>query len=91
MVLSMDTLKAFSANLNFHVGPGQAPGITFPLVQGMGFVSGIYKGLKPLIQSSVLFRSFQRISPSPQPGMAKYKIVLEDGRTVNQPLWFSRT
>ncbi|KAI9716681.1 MAG: hypothetical protein M1812_005219 [Candelaria pacifica] len=79
-VLSMDTLKTFSANLNMLPIPGAPPAITFPLVQGMGFVTGIYNGAVPLVQSSVFFRTVNRMQ-SPYVGVIKYKIVLEDGKT----------
>ncbi len=79
-VLSMDSLKAFSANLNLLPVPGAPPAITFPLVQGMGFVTGIYSGTVPLVQSSVFFNTIDRVQ-SPHVGVVKYRIVLEDGKT----------
>lgn len=84
-VLSMDTLKAFSANLNIHPRSGAPAAITFPLVQGIGFVTGIYKGARPVFQSGVLFRSLSPRLPGPRSGMFKYRIVLEDGKTVKAP------
>ncbi|KAH9216116.1 family 81 glycosyl hydrolase [Leptodontidium sp. 2 PMI_412] len=79
--ISMDSLTAFSANINLSPGAGAAPVITFPLVQGMGFVTGIYTGGTPLLQSGVFFRSITRASTDPKPGVTKYTILLEDGKT----------
>ncbi|KAH6724355.1 glycoside hydrolase family 81 protein [Leptodontidium sp. MPI-SDFR-AT-0119] len=79
--ISMDSLTAFSANINLSPGAGAAPVITFPLVQGMGFVTGIYTGGTPILQSGVFFRSITRASTDPKPGVTKYTILLEDGKT----------
>ncbi|KAH0544374.1 hypothetical protein FGG08_001515 [Glutinoglossum americanum] len=79
--ITLDTLKAFSVNLNLHTQAGAPPGVTFPLVQGMGFVTAVYHSLTPRIESSNLFRSFTQVSVDPRLGLAKYKVVLEDGKT----------
>ena len=41
MSLTMDTLTAFSANVNLIPDGAAKPAIRFPLVQGMGFVTAI--------------------------------------------------
>lgn len=76
-VLISDTLQAFSANANFLPNPNSPSRITIPLVQGMGFVTGIYAHLQPSIESGVGFR---RVIPacSTRSGMFKYCITLED-------------
>ena len=51
-----------------------------PLVQGMGFVTGLFDNLTPVFESGVFFRTVTRVSTS-KPGFAKYRITLEDGRT----------
>lgn len=79
-VLTSDTLLAFSANANLSPDPGSSTQIKFPLVQGMGFVTGIYSNLQPAIQSSVFFRSVVPVG-SPRPGVFKYRIMLEDGKS----------
>lgn len=76
-VLTSDTLQAFSANANLSPYAGSSTRITFPLVQGMGFITGIYSSLQPAIQSSVFFRSVVPVV-SPRPGIFKYRITLED-------------
>ena len=79
-VLTSDTLQAFSANANLAPSAGSSRKITFPLVQGMGFVTGVYTGLQPAIQSSVFFRSIV-FAGSPRPGIFKYRISLEDNKS----------
>lgn len=55
--LTTDTLTGFSVNVNLNkvTSSGTSKVITFPLVQGMGFVTGIYSNGTPLLQSSVAF------------------------------------
>ncbi|KAL9028639.1 MAG: hypothetical protein Q9196_003031 [Gyalolechia fulgens] len=79
-VLTTDSLRAFSANANLLPQAGSSSKITFPLVQGMGFVTGIYTSLQPAIQSSVFFRSVSTAAASGN-GIFKYQITLEDGKS----------
>lgn len=76
-VLVSDTLQAFSANAILLPNSNSPRRITIPLVQGMGFVTGIYSHLQPSIESSVRFR---KVMParSTLSGMFKYCITLED-------------
>jgi endo-1,3(4)-beta-glucanase len=73
-------LKAFSVKVNLLPRVGSPGKITFPLLQGMGFVTGRYSHLQPAIQSSVFFRV---LTPrgSPKPGVFKYQVTLEDNKT----------
>ena len=79
----MDNLRAFSANINLHTHAGERAAITFPLVQGMGFVTGQYNNVRPVIQSSTLFRAITPVTLLAHPRMVKYRILLEDGKTVS--------
>ena len=79
-VLTTDSLTAFSANVNLAPSEGQMPAITFPVVQGMGFVTGIYNGGTPVINSGVLFRTLTKVDKQVKKGITKYQIVLEDGK-----------
>lgn len=81
--LSTNRLTAFSAHISLSSGEGQPPAITFPVVQGMGFVTGIYNGVTPTIHSGVMFRTLTRADNQPKPGVTKYRIELEDGK-----LWY---
>lgn len=78
-VLTSDGLEAFSANANLQPQVFSGSFIKFPLVQGMGFVTGIYTNLQPAIQSSVFFRNVVNAG-SPRAGVFKYVITLEDGK-----------
>lgn len=77
--LSTSNLKAFSANAVLSPQAGSSSNITFPLVQGMGFVTGIYTTLMPTLQSSVFFRSVTQVA-SLRVGVFKYRIILEDNK-----------
>ncbi len=79
--LTTDSLTAFSANVNLLASPGAEPSIKFPLVQGMGFITGIFGGDTPIIQTGVFFRSITKAAKSPKVGITKYTILLEDGKT----------
>ena len=79
-VLTADSLRAFSVNVNILPRVGSPEKITFPLLQGMGFVTGRYSNLQPAIQSSVFFRAFTP-KGSPKPGVFKYQLTLEDNTT----------
>ncbi|KAL9121523.1 MAG: hypothetical protein Q9187_001919 [Circinaria calcarea] len=76
-VLTTDTHEASSVNANLQPQAGSGSSIKFPLVQGMGFVTGIYTNLQPAIQSSVFFRNVVS-GGSPRTGVFKYTITLED-------------
>ena len=79
-VLTTSNLKGFSANAVLSPQPGSSSNITFPLIQGMGFVTGIYNSLMPAIQSSVFFQSVTQVT-SPRVGVFKYRLILEDNKT----------
>lgn len=79
--ISMDSLTSSSINVNLLPNAGGAPAITFPLVQGMGFVTGLYNGGTPVVQTGVFFRNITRSALSPKAGVTKYTFILEDGKT----------
>ena len=79
--ISTDTITAFSINVNLVPSPGAQPAVTFPLVQGMSFFTGIYNGTTPLLQSGVFFQSVTKAATDPKPGVSKYTVLLEDGKT----------
>ena len=78
-VLTTNNLQAFSVNAVLQPQAGSASRISFPLLQGMGFVTGVYTNLQPAIQSSVFFRSVVPLE-SARSGVYKYRIMLEDGK-----------
>ncbi|KAI1272852.1 glycoside hydrolase family 81 protein [Xylaria sp. FL0933] len=79
--LTTDNLNSHSANVNLHVDSKAKPLITFPLVQGMGFVTGIYNGGTPVIESGVFIKKVvHKSTKGLQPGITKYTFYLEDGK-----------
>ncbi len=82
-VLTVDALTAFSARVHLRKDGKSTPAVSFPLVQGMGFVSALYNGSYPVIQSGVYFRTVTRATANRREEAAKYKLCLEDGTT-----WF---
>lgn len=81
--LTMDSLDAFSANVNLLSHPGAAPAITFPLVQGMGFVTAVYSGSTPRIESEISFTSVTYVGRMPSGSTYKYQARLADGTSWN--------
>lgn len=79
--LTTDSLTAFSVNLNLLAPGWSSPTITFPLVQGMAYVTGEYHNAIPLIQSSVSFRSMIFVGTLPGTSVYKYRVQLADDRT----------
>ena len=80
-VLTTDALQAFSVNAHLAPQAGSKSVITFPLVQGMGFVTAIYRNLMPSIQSGVFFHSLVNSTQQPGSGVFKYHLTLEDGKS----------
>ena len=78
-VLTTDTLEAFSVNANLFPQVGSSSSIQFPLLQGMGYITGIYTNLQPTVQSGIFFRSVL-YGGCPRQGVFKYRITLEDGK-----------
>lgn len=79
-VLTTNSLQAFSVNAVLQPQAGSASRISLPLLQGMGFVTGVYVNLQPAIQSSIFFRSLVPVESS-RAGVYKYRIILEDGKS----------
>ncbi|GIJ84487.1 hypothetical protein Asppvi_003334 [Aspergillus pseudoviridinutans] len=77
-VLTTENPLPFSANAVLRPSAGSSQSITFPVVQGMGFVTGIYSNLQPKIQSGVFFNRMVTAG-SPRAGIFKYSLFLEDG------------
>lgn len=79
--LTIDSLDGFSVNVNLLPSAGQTPIITFPLVQGMGFVTAVYSAGTPQIQSSVSFLSVTYIGVVSSGSTYKYRAKVADGTT----------
>lgn len=76
--LTTSNLTSFSANVNLSPTNGSRPAISFPLVQGMGFVTGIFNGATPLIQTSIGFFNMTRAQSNPKVGITKYTFITQD-------------
>lgn len=85
--LTIDSITAFGARV--HLSPGQqaTPAISFPLVQGMAFITAEYSGTVPLIQSGVGFKTVTRVTKDPKSYTAKFTFTLEDGSTWRMYSW----
>jgi endo-1,3(4)-beta-glucanase len=78
--LTTDSLTSYSVNVNLQIDSKAEPLVTFPMVQGMGFVTAVYKGGTPVIETGVFFKTVTRSTRGPQPGITKYTFYLEDGK-----------
>jgi endo-1,3(4)-beta-glucanase len=78
-VLTTDQPLAFSAHVNLQPKANSKAKLTLPLVQGMGYVTGIYENLQPAIESKVFFRNVSAAG-SPRAGIFKYRATLEDNK-----------
>ena len=79
--LTTDSLDTFSVNANLLPSLDSKSSIKFPLAQGMGFVTGTYTNLQPIIESGI-FISTLTPADSPSTGISKYQI-----KTANDKAW----
>ena len=77
--LTTDTLDQFSVNVNLLPQAGATPIITFPVVQGMAYVTGIYNDCTPLLQSGVGIVTLTYAGAVVDGKVYKYRAVLTDG------------
>ncbi|KAF2848259.1 glycoside hydrolase family 81 protein [Plenodomus tracheiphilus IPT5] len=76
--LSVENLQAFSAYANLAAAPGSRVLMSFPCVQGMGFITALYDRAQPIITTGVFFRTLNYISVVN--GVThKYRLTLNDG------------
>jgi endo-1,3(4)-beta-glucanase len=78
--LSVQNLGSFSvlANLRPNSNSGTRVVMSLPVVQGMGMVTAIYANAKPVLSSSVFFRSLAYVGLV-NGATSKYRIDLNDG------------
>ncbi|PHH88427.1 hypothetical protein CDD83_7539 [Cordyceps sp. RAO-2017] len=79
--LSVDSVTAFSARVHLSKDEQSAPAVSFPLVQGMAYVTAQFDGGLPVLQSGVYFKTVTRATRSPKEHVTKYTFALEDGTT----------
>ncbi|VBB80051.1 Putative Glycoside Hydrolase Family 81 [Podospora comata] len=80
-VLTSDNLTDFSSLVSLRAREGGQAVIQFPLVQGAGFVTGVYNGGQPVVQTGIFFKTVTRASKEAKEGVVKYRLHLEDGTT----------
>lgn len=80
-ILTTDQLTAYSAIVQLRATSAAAPAVQFPLVQGQGFITAIYNGATPLIQTGVFFKTVTKATTAAKAGVDKYKFQLQDGTT----------
>ncbi|KAK4127201.1 glycoside hydrolase family 81 protein [Parathielavia appendiculata] len=79
--LTTESPTDLSVLVNLRPSAQAAPAVQFPLVQGLGFITGIYNGASPVLQTGVFYRTVTHTTTDPKPGVIKYKLQLEDGTT----------
>lgn len=78
-VLTTANLTHGSVEIQLRTGCDHEPIIRFPLCQGMGFVTGIFNGGTPLIQTGVFLATGSRKQLNTN--TVKFKLQMEDGKT----------
>ncbi|KAL6156703.1 endo-1 [Exserohilum turcicum] len=78
-ILSVEDLTAFSAtaNLRSPSAGGNRVLVSVPVVQGMGMMTAIYNNAKPVISTTVFFRSLEYVG-TVNGATAKYRVTLND-------------
>lgn len=79
--LTTANITDMSVVAQLRASPSASPAIEFPLTQGAGFVTAVYHGSTPMIQTGVFFQNVTRVTTQPRPGVTKYIINLNDGKT----------
>ncbi|KAK5114407.1 hypothetical protein LTR85_010229 [Meristemomyces frigidus] len=79
--LTTDTLEAFSVNVNLADSAGDEPRLTFPLCQGMAFITGKYNSGTPLVQSGIGISSLTYAGAVINGTTYKYRALLQNGLT----------
>ncbi|TQV98170.1 endo-1,3-beta-glucanase Engl1 [Cordyceps javanica] len=79
--LTVDSMTASSIRAHLSSSDSSEPIISFPLVQGMAYITAEYNGATPLLQTGVFFRNMTRSTQKPKKDVTRYTFVLEDGTT----------
>jgi len=80
-VLITEALTDFSVQVDLRPNAQAAAAVQFPLVQGSAFITAVYNGATPVIQTGVFYRTVTRATAEPKAGVTKYRLHLEDGNT----------
>lgn len=79
--LTTTDITDMSVVAQLRASPLDAPAIEFPLTPGTGFITGVYYGVTPVIQTGLSFLNITQVSAQPRLGVTKYVINLNDGIT----------
>ncbi|KAJ4293790.1 endo-1,3-beta glucanase [Collariella sp. IMI 366227] len=79
--LTTEALTDFSAQISLHPTAHAAAAVQFPLVQGSAFITAIYNGASPVLQTGVSYRTVTKTTKDPKPNVTKYKLHLADNTT----------
>lgn len=79
--LTLDSITSSSIRAHLSSNMSSEPLISFPLIQGMAYITAEYNGAMPLVQTGVFFRNVTRATQKPKKDVTRYSFVLEDGTT----------
>ncbi|KAJ4150160.1 hypothetical protein LMH87_010923 [Akanthomyces muscarius] len=79
--LTLDSITSSSIRAHLSSNMSSEPLVSFPLVQGMAYITAEYNGATPLVQSGVFFRNVTRATQKSKKDVTRYSFVLEDGTT----------
>lgn len=79
--LTTEELTDFSVRVGLRPSPDAPPAVQFPLVQGTGFITAVYDGATPVLQTGVRFKAVTPAYAALKDGVVKYKLELESGET----------
>lgn len=85
--LTVDSVTAFSARVHLSKKSDTPPVISFPLVQGMAYVTAEFNEATPILQSGVYFKTVTKVTKDPKPNLTKFNFNLEDGSTWRLYAW----
>ncbi|PNP42146.1 hypothetical protein TGAMA5MH_05827 [Trichoderma gamsii] len=88
--LSIDSMTAFSARVHLSKDSESEPAISFPLIQGMAYITALYNGATPVIQTGVFFKTMTRVTRNLKSDLSKFTFDLEDGTTWLVYAWKTR-
>ncbi|KAL6945244.1 hypothetical protein ACO0QE_002693 [Hanseniaspora vineae] len=78
MELAFENPKHMSIQSSILLKSDKSKKISFPLVQGMGFVTALYNGLNPKLQSAIGIRHFENLGKISGTQTTKFSILLEN-------------
>ena len=78
-ILTMDSITAFSTRVHLSRDASMPPAVSFPIVQGMAYITALYSGSIPRIQTGVYFKTVTRVTKFSKSHVTKFNFNLEDG------------